>query len=303
MSAPSAPSAPPASSGDPAPPAPTAPPEPAAECGPRLPPVYEPRRADCPWCASKRLRGPGALPVDECRDCGHLFQNPRLTVGSLAARLGDAGEGWSAVRRHRSAARAMLSFPEPEGWLDVGAGRAHFAAVAKELFPYTSFDGLDPTPRVEAARAAGRLEEAYVGPLTDPHLVARLRGRYDVVSMFQHLQRAPDPREELRAALAVLRPGGHLLLELLDPHSVPATVLRPWWLARTQPRAVHLIPPANLRAVLEAQGCTVVTPGRRARLAQVHRLVVRKATRTTRAVPVRVPADPPASPAAPDSPS
>ncbi|GAA4957782.1 hypothetical protein GCM10023238_25610 [Streptomyces heliomycini] len=57
--------------------------------------VHEPRRADCPWCGSARLRNrlrtgdlrrhrPGLFTVDECRDCGHTFQNPRLTAEGLA---------------------------------------------------------------------------------------------------------------------------------------------------------------------------------------------------------------------------
>jgi SAM-dependent methyltransferase len=237
--------------------------------------VHEPRRDDCPWCGSRRLRTrlrapdllqhkPGTFVVDECLDCAHVFQNPRLTPQGLAPYLRDLDAGPHSPRSHRSAARAMLPFPEPESWLDVGAGDAHFAEAAKEFFPYTSFDGIDPTPRVERARAAGRVEEAYVGRLTDPQLTARLRARYDVVSLFHHLPRVPDPREELGAALTVLRPGGHLLLELPDPRCAFATLLGKWWLPHGQPRQLQLMPPANLRTELEAHGCTIVSVDHRA---------------------------------------
>lgn len=50
------------------------------------------------------------------------------------------------ARRLRSVARAILPFPEPESWLDVGTGDARFPEAARQVFPYTSFDGLDPTP-------------------------------------------------------------------------------------------------------------------------------------------------------------
>ncbi|GAB2840164.1 class I SAM-dependent methyltransferase [Streptomyces deserti] len=261
----------------PAPPAPSAPsiPQPTVR-------VHEPRRADCPWCGSARLRTrlrcgdlrryrPGSFTVDACRDCGHTFQNPRLTPEGLALYLrtvrgeprDHAAELVLALRgsrrRRRRAARAMLRFGEPESWLDVGTGHARFPATAREFFPYTSFDGLDPTARVERARAAGRVEEAHVGRLTDPRITARLRARYDVISMFHHLERTPDPRAELAAALDVLRPGGHLLIEALDPRCAFAALFGRWWLPYDPPRRLHLMPPHNLRTELQARGCAIVT--------------------------------------------
>ncbi|MFD5164204.1 class I SAM-dependent methyltransferase [Streptomyces hawaiiensis] len=244
--------------------------------------VHEPRREDCPWCGSARLRNrlrtgdlrkykPGGFTVDACRDCGHTFQNPRLTVEGLAlyhrtvrgAPRDPASDGLLALRgsprRHRSAARAMLRCGEPESWLDVGTGHARFPATARRFFPYTAFDGLDPTPRVVRARTADRVEEAHVGRLTDPRITAPLRARYDVVSMLHHLEGTPDPRAELRAALGVLRPGGHLLIETLSPRSVFAALLGRWWLPYDQPRHLHLLPPQNVRAELESAGCTILT--------------------------------------------
>jgi SAM-dependent methyltransferase len=150
---------------------------------------------------------------------------------------------------------------EPESWLDVGTGDAGFPRAARAVFPYTSFDGLDTTPAVHRARAAGYVEEAHVGSLTDLDVVARLRGRYDVVSMFHHLERVPDPRAELRAALQVLRPGGHLLIDVFDPESAFGALLGRWWAPHGQPAHLHLTPRANLRAELEDQGCEVLYVG------------------------------------------
>ncbi|MFI1926608.1 MULTISPECIES: class I SAM-dependent methyltransferase [unclassified Streptomyces] len=236
-------------------------------------PVHEPRRDDCPWCGSKRLRTrlrapdlrhrrPGTFVVDECRDCAHAFQNPRLTPEGLAL-YGAEGEERSDRGHLRATARAMLPFPEPESWLDVGTGDAFFPAAARELFTYTAFDGVDPGPRVERARAAGRIDEAHLGPLTAPEILSRLRGRYDVVSMLHHLEHTRDPRRELAAALTALRPGGHLLVQLPDPASASAAVLGKWWHSYDQPRLLHLIPPANLRAELESQGCEIVVTDHR----------------------------------------
>ncbi|WP_333763352.1 class I SAM-dependent methyltransferase [Streptomyces sp. IBSBF 2390] len=245
----------------------------------------EPRRGNCPWCGSVRLRTrlrasdplrhrPGTYCLDACDDCGHVFQNPRLTAEGFAFFHRDFYERQLAEltarivpartldRRHRAAAYRLSALPEPESWLDVGTGHAHFPAAAKEFFPYTSFDGLDPTDRVEQARREGRIEEAHRGHLTTPGMTARLRARYDVVSMFHQLQHAPDPRAELRAALATLRPGGHLIVELPDPGCALAALLGRWWLPYGQPRHLHLPPRDNLRAELESLGCTVLVTDR-----------------------------------------
>ncbi|WP_409472559.1 class I SAM-dependent methyltransferase [Streptomyces sp. HC307] len=231
---------------------------------------HAPRRADCPWCGSARLltrftapdllqHKPGTFMLDECRDCGHTFLNPPLSPEGLAFHHRYPDDARPGRRRLRAAARALLPFPEPESWLDVGTGDAHFPQAARELFPYTAFDGVDPTHRVLRAREAGRIEEAYVGHLAAPDLTARLRVRYDVVSLLHQLDRTPAPRAELRAAVTALRPGGHLLLEAPDPQCAFARLFGKWWLPHTLPRHLHLIPLDNLRRELESHGCTIVT--------------------------------------------
>ncbi|MEU9334595.1 class I SAM-dependent methyltransferase [Streptomyces sp. NPDC048290] len=241
----------------------------------------EPRRTDCPWCGATgpRLRlttsdlvqrKPGRFTLDECGRCGHVFQNPRLTPEGLsfyhwdAAEAGPGGPAPRGRRRLRAAARAVPGAFEPESWLDVGTGHGDFPDVAREFFPYTAFDGLDATPRVVRAREAGRIEEAHIGRLTAPATAARLRARYDVVSLLHQLERTPDPRAELAGALGALRAGGYLLLELTDPGCLYAGLLGRWWLPHTQPGHLHLLPVGNVCAELEAGGCEVVSVDRRA---------------------------------------
>ncbi|MER6570716.1 class I SAM-dependent methyltransferase [Streptomyces sp. NPDC001093] len=249
-------------------------------------PFLEPRREDCPWCGSARLRTrvragdplrhrPGRFVLDECRDCSHVFQNPRLTaegftffhrdfyerqLEEFTARVRSAR---AVRRRHRVTAWRLSALAEAESWLDVGTGHAGFPEAAKEFFPYTSFDGLDPTARVQQAQLEERVEEAHRGYLATPGMTDRLRGRYDVVSMFRHLEHTPDPRAELRAALTALRPGGHLVVEVADPRCAFATLLGRWWLPYGQPRHLHLLPLPNLRAELETLGCTILVTDRR----------------------------------------
>ncbi|WP_371580851.1 class I SAM-dependent methyltransferase [Streptomyces sp. NBC_01314] len=278
-------------------------------------PFHEPRRGDCPWCGSRQLRTrvrapegsrrtPGTFVVDECRDCAHAFQNPRPTADGLLLRHHQhpveddisailAGRRGRRLRRHhRAAARALRAYLEPESWLDVGTGHGHFPEAAREIHPYTSFDGLDPTRRIEQAWEAGRVEEAYQGLLTDPEITARLRARYDVVSMFHHLEHTADPREELRAAHTVLRPGGHLLLEVPDrarPFGTRSLRSRRFWKPHDGLRPLHLIPLRNLLSELRSLGyeilttrpCTPLPP-------RAHRILARRTAQPT------APAVPPA---------
>ncbi|MFF1375520.1 class I SAM-dependent methyltransferase [Streptomyces sp. NPDC058308] len=246
---------------------------------------HEPRRTDCPWCGSERLRvrlrttdliqrKPGSFTVVRCGDCAHSFQNPRLTPEGLDFYRRDFGDGFdgrepvspfgagSGTKRRLAAARALAAFDEPECWLDVDTGAAHFPALAKQVLPYTSFDGLDRRAGVEKGVRCGRIEEGHRGSLTE--LAERLAGRYDAMSMFHSLPRSPDPRAELRAAQAVLRPGGHLLIEAPDPECRYAGLLGKWWAFYHQPRHLHLVPLANLCAELTELGFTVVAVERRA---------------------------------------
>ncbi|WP_327356653.1 class I SAM-dependent methyltransferase [Streptomyces sp. NBC_01304] len=245
---------------------------------------HEPRRADCPWCGSHRLgvrlrttdliqHKPGTFTVDRCADCDHSFQNPRLTPEGLDFYYRDFYDGLggkeaeklfgaeSSTKRYLSSTRAMRTHMEPQSWLDVGTGHGHFPSVAKTLLRHTNFDGLDLSDGVEEAVTEGRIREGHRGFF--PELAASLAGRYDAVSMFHYLEHSRDPRAELEAAKTVLRPGGHLMIEVPDPESRYAKLLGKWWCSYFQPQHLHFVPLANLRKELEKSGFTVVGVERR----------------------------------------
>jgi hypothetical protein len=244
---------------------------------------HEPRREDCPWCGSKRLRTrlrtpdqvqrkPGTFVVDECAECSHAFQNPRLSAEGLAFYHRDFHEGLDGLTdrllgargsrgRYRAAARALLRHAEPESWLDVGTGHGHFPAVAREVHPYTSFDGSTP-PGGSRRRGRPGIEEAHRGRLTDPRIIGRLSARYDVVSMFHHLEHTRDPREELRAALGPAagrsppRRSAGPRLRVRRAAGQVVGVVRP-------AAPLHLMPLSNLLGELESLGCEIVATDRR----------------------------------------
>ncbi|GAA2251289.1 class I SAM-dependent methyltransferase [Kitasatospora cystarginea] len=237
------------------------------------------RRTDCPWCGATDLRSrlrtsdllqhkPGRFVLDECRSCGHIFQNPQLTSAGLEFYYRDFYDGLGEQRLggvfgtrsrvYRRRAESVL--PHAAGglarWLDVGTGHGHFCESARGLFPNTAFDGLDLTEGVELARREGRVVRAFRGSF--PELAPTLAGQYDVVSMFHYLEHCTDPHRELAAARQALGPSGLLLIEVPDPRSRYARLLGRWWLPWLQPQHLHLLPAVNLRRRLSELGFTVL---------------------------------------------
>ncbi|HEY1703511.1 MAG TPA: class I SAM-dependent methyltransferase [Trebonia sp.] len=238
------------------------------------------RAADCPWCGSGDLSvavrsrdlvmgKPGTFTLDRCGGCGHVFQNPRLSPEGLDFYYRDAYDGLGAASaetvfatgRESYEGRAhMVQHLAPGSWLDVGAGHAHFCAVASEILTGTVFDGLDQGAGIKEAERRGWIGTAYRGEFRD--LTAQLAGRYDVVSMHHYLEHTADPRAELDAAAAVLPPGGHLLIELPDPEWRLRGVFGQYWMPWFQPQHLSMVPLRNLVAALTEAGLRPVATER-----------------------------------------
>lgn len=241
------------------------------------------RATDCPWCGSAALsvavRGrdlvlgkPGRFTLERCGGCGHVFQNPRLRPEGLGFYYRDAYDGLGAASAemvfatgldsYLGRARIIAPFTQPKAWLDVGAGHAHFCAVAGEAWPDTVFDGLDQGAGIAEARRRGWIATAYRAEFRD--LAPELAGRYDVVSMHHYLEHTTDPLAELDAAARMLPPGGHLLIELPDPEWPLRRLFGQYWMPWFQPQHLHMMPLANLTAALSERGLRPVAAERRA---------------------------------------
>ena len=238
-----------------------------------------PRAEACPLCGDGKSRiflknvpdrfqnKPGRFSLDRCDDCGHIFQNPRLTPDGLSFYYRDFYEGVGGRMTEQlfargdgpylSRARTLRDHVRrPRRWLDVGTGLGHFACAARDLFPDTSFDGLDLSENVVTAGRRGWVDEAHHGLF--PEKSAGLAGRYDVVSMFHYLEHTTDPRTELAAAAEVLAPGGHLLVEQPNPDSKMGRLLRSFYVPWFQPQHLHMLRREQLEALLVEAGFDVV---------------------------------------------
>lgn len=238
---------------------------------------FEERRENCPLCGSTALdlrlettdllqRKPGVFRLDECRTCGHIFQNPRLSIEGLDFYyrdfydgLGEADtDGMFAIsdRAYRDRARMVARHTTPKRWLDVGGGHGHFCLIAAEELPGTHFDGLDMSDSIDEAAARGWIEQAHRGMF--PDVAGDMAGSYDVVSMHHYLEHTRDPIAELDAAHVALAPDGLLLIEVPHIQSRFAKLLGRWWLPWFQPQHQHYLSVENLTRALDAHGFDVV---------------------------------------------
>jgi SAM-dependent methyltransferase len=234
---------------------------------------FEPPREDCPWCHGRRLTTrvttrdrvqgkPGRFTLVECDDCAHVFQNPRLSIDGLDFyyrdvydRLGeDSTEHAFGLSVASYAGRADLvgRHTTPANWLDVGTGHGHFCTYAQKVFPDAVFDGLDISDSIDDAQRRGWVTTGYRGLF--PDFAEKLAGSYDVVSMHHYLEHTRDPRAELDAAAEVVAPGGHLLIEVPNPETRLARLLRGYWVPYFQPEHLNLVPVRNLTAALIDRG-------------------------------------------------
>jgi SAM-dependent methyltransferase len=240
--------------------------------------LFEARRTTCYWCGSDDLAGrlivsdllqhkPGTFHLNECRACGHVFQNPALTVAGLDHYYQDAYDGlgeelaevsFAALGRiYRKRVDTLARHAEPRAWLDVGTGHAHFLLAARERWPEATFDALDMSDSVDEAARRGRVDTAYRGMF--PELAGSLPRSYDVVSMHHYLEHTRDPKRELAAAAQVVEPGGHLMIELPDAESPWSRRLGRYWWQWGQPQHQHFMTCDNLVTELGHVGFEVVS--------------------------------------------
>lgn len=239
---------------------------------------FEPRREDCPLCRSKNLgrqvamsdilqHKPGRFSLDRCKDCGHIFQNPRLSIDGLNFYYKDFYDGFgeeqldaifgASLPQYYARAKTVTDSHKPERWLDVGGGHGHFCRIARVACPETKFDGLDLSESIEEAERRGWIDKGYRGLF--PELAPSIEGRYDVVSMSHYLEHTRDPEEEIVAANKALAPGGVLMIEVPDPDCPLGGVLGRLWLPWFQPQHQHFVSVANLKKLFARHGFEVVT--------------------------------------------
>ncbi|MFQ5734326.1 MAG: class I SAM-dependent methyltransferase, partial [Planctomycetaceae bacterium] len=237
----------------------------------------------------------GNFRVVECRECGLAFTNPRPTVASIG-QFYPVDYAPHAERGHRSSLRDRIArrleravlrtsfgyppaarpgtriasclgrlmirgsrqrqtwfpFRPPGRLLDFGCGAGGFLREMRDFG--WQVEGLDVSAPVAAQVEQSTGIRVRAGTLPHPEL----RGEsFDAVTMWNSLEHVHRPRETVKAARELLRPGGLLVIGVQNFESWSAGMFREHWHGLELPRHLTQFTPATLRRMLETEGFRV----------------------------------------------
>lgn len=181
----------------------------------------------CPACAVADRFGHsfarGGFAYARCAACGHLFVDPcpdAATIealytedywGAFIARLGHTrlvdriadDRDWAAFALRRD----VLPLAGRGRLLDVGASSGAYVVAARAAG--FAAEGIEPSVEARALALEHNHVDLHPGTLES----AALEGRFDVVVARDVVEHVPDPLRFVAAAVAVLAPGGIVVLE------------------------------------------------------------------------------------------
>ena len=258
--------------------------------------------ADQRWTTPDRAFAvPGRFTVVRCRDCGFLYQRPRVADSHLAdcypdhyprhqepspripfkgsparvraarwalatrlgyARFRDAGAGPLTRLRARVLLRRLRWDCPP--W--VGEGRyldvGCGSGAALGVARALGWQVAGIEPDADAASKARRFAEGiHVGDVLSAPFEA---GRFDLVTAFHVLEHVPDPVAMIRRMIEWLAPGGLLVVEVPNAGGLAAQLFGSAWSGLELPRHPSHFTPASLTRAVELGGGRVVERRQRA---------------------------------------
>ena len=163
-----------------------------------------------------------------------------------AARIVATLQRWNSRLRLR-----ILADMRPGTMLDIGSGKGHFLAAARD----DGWDvmGIDLSPEaVSYARARYRID-VRVGDIAEVDLAER----FDVLTLWHVLEHLPRPGETLVRCHSLLRPGGRLVVSVPNGASLQARLSRANWLHLDLPRHIFHFDARSLATLLARHGFEV----------------------------------------------
>lgn len=232
---------------------------------PTLPPA-------CPLCradATRRFLGHAGFEVHACIRCGLRFLHPHPTAEALKALYGPQYFGHEGttlpgydryleeVEHHRRTfddRLRLLPLPAPGArLLDVGASIGVFVERARRVG--WDAEGIEPS-----RWASTQAREQFGQPVATGTLEggAFAPASFDLVSLWEVIEHLPSPRDTIREARRILRPGGHLALSTPDAGSLVARAMGQRWPGwRKLPEHLFFFDRRTLSDLLEAEGFTI----------------------------------------------
>lgn len=209
--------------------------------------------------------------VLRCADCEFVYVSPRYGEDEIHTLYDE--EYWNSsspktkgyanyadeaplyLKTFRKRLRHVRRFVKPPARvLDVGCAAGYFLRVATEA-GYDGYGVEVSAPIANEAIEALGADRIHVGMLDAvPDDERFAKGSFDLVTMWDVIEHVPDPRDLLEQARAMLKPGGHLILETQNVDSRFATFLGPKWHHFKHEEHIYHFNPKTVRDVLGQAG-------------------------------------------------
>jgi SAM-dependent methyltransferase len=163
-----------------------------------------------------------------CVESGLRFWDPGTIVGDDGFYATLSRQSWYYMPDKWEFAAACSHLPRGGALsvLEIGSARGDFLARVQREVPGCRAIGLELNSQAAAAaRARGLVVHTE---LSGSHVQSH-QGVYDAIASFQVLEHVPDPMSLLRDAVAMLKPGGMLILAVPDNslRAAPSIFIRP----------------------------------------------------------------------------
>jgi 2-polyprenyl-3-methyl-5-hydroxy-6-metoxy-1,4-benzoquinol methylase len=165
------------------------------------------------------------------RDFQHLELDEERRLASLNAKT-----RLERIRNYRTSGRLI----------EVGCARGDFLRVAREHFSVVGVE-----PNAELARDAEGVAPLYQGLIENYP-----ESGFDVAASFHVIEHTDSPRHFLEAIAARLRPGGLMVIETPNIHSVPFRLLQSRW-RQFIPEHYFFFDQSTMRKLMEGAGLKV----------------------------------------------
>ncbi|HLF27047.1 MAG TPA: methyltransferase domain-containing protein [Anaerolineae bacterium] len=169
-----------------------------------------------------------------CRICGMMFVNDitiDVTIRKIAPPATEDTPGWVEYRREAEAKRAnfekryeLLKPYLGQRILEIGCSAGFFLEIARDCGH--DVQGIEPDPRYARYAREQLGLRVMTGLLDDVHISP---GSFDTVCLFHVLEHVPSPARLLERISGVLRPGGHLVIEVPNIDNVWYRLLGRRW--------------------------------------------------------------------------